>query len=124
MNKYIAIFGTAILSIIIGWYLCEYQQTCPADPLCTLERIEAKPAEIAKYCEEFIPEQVEQAMPEIVTEYVPRYIQTTCPVCDCSEEMSNAWQECIKGYEEFHPMIETPCVGIECPIKIYRGSNI
>jgi len=116
MNKYISIIGTAILASLVGWYGCEYKQTCPGDTLCTLERAEANPAEIARYCEDLIPQQ------EIITEYVPRYIQTKCPACDCTELESQAWQECIQSYEEFHPILEEPCVGL-CPIKIYRGSN-
>ena len=119
MNKYISIIGTAILASLVGWYGCEYKQTCPGDTLCTLERAEANPAEIARYCEQFIPQQV----PEIITEYVPRYIQTTCPTCSCTDEISSAIQDCIRGYEEFQPLEAAKCVGL-CPIKIYRGSNI
>ena len=114
----IGITAVAFMGIVVGWTWRDYTMTCPGDQLCTLERADANPAEIAKYCEAFVPQQV----PEIVTEYVPQYIKTKCPECDCADLISKAWQECIKGYEEFQPAPAEKCVGL-CPVKIYRGSN-
>ena len=110
----IVIVTVAFMGIVTGWTWSEIQQTCPGDRLCTLERAEPNPAEIAKYCEQFIPE------PEIITEYVPRYITIEK---DCVEEVGKAWEECIKSYEAFGcVMPEEKCKGL-CPVKIWRGSH-
>ena len=121
-NKLIVLgylLSTAFLGCVVGWHACEFKQVCPEIERQTLATISSTPAEKAKFCSDLMVEIPDT--PEVVTEYVPYYI-TVEKECDCSETESKAWQECIKSYEEFQPMAETPCVGL-CPIKIYRGSN-
>ena len=125
MNKFknyipllIMFVGSVLLGYIIGWAITDTSFACPGDKELTLQTLGSSPAEKAQFCADLIPQE-----PMIVTEYVPRYINTICPVCDCSGEVSVAIIECIDGYEQFMPVKKKPCKGLECKVRVYRGSK-
>ena len=102
MNKidtFLLIAVIIICTAVISSSVTLLQQTCPGDKEYTLATLPSNPAEKAQFCGGLCP------VPEVVTEYVPQYI-TVNKECieDCSDEVSQAIQNCIGGYEQFMPI--------------------
>lgn len=112
-NKIIFGTGILILSFVTGWFVASSKQTCPA---CDIMDI-PQPTKEA-YCN--ISE------PKTITEYVPRYIKTKCPVCDTAPDYEEGrvqgWQECTHA-EQMNPIkkeIKEECKGVCAIPRIQR----